>query len=58
MKVSLFKLSRKNSKQLNPVYYKISDGRDDQPITPTTLAIQGKYWKNGQVSDSHPNATA
>ena len=57
MKVSLFKLNRLDSEQLNPVYYKISNGRNDQPILATGLSVQGKYWKSGQVSTSHPNST-
>ena len=56
MKVSIFLRRRPNAKGLCPVYFKASNGRGDQPRTPTEIKVNAKYWKEGQVSTKHPNA--
>ncbi|MDA9276020.1 hypothetical protein N9P67_00300 [Flavobacteriaceae bacterium] len=58
MKVSLFKYYRRNKDNLNPIMYQITFSRVEQRRITTPLAIQDKYYKNGQVSSKHPNHIA
>jgi hypothetical protein len=58
MKVSLFKYYRRNKRKLNPIMYQITFSRVEQRRITTPLAIQDKYYKNGQVSSKHSNHIA
>ena len=56
MKVSLFIRTGREQKGKVPVYYRVSNGRDDKKKTPCNLTVQKKYWNSGQVGQRHPQS--
>ena len=55
MRVSLYIKRRLNKDSLNPIMYQVSMGRGEQKRISTKLAVNGKYYNNGQVGSRHPN---
>jgi len=55
MRVSLYKKNRVNKANLNPIMFQVTLSRGIQKRVTTPIAVQGKFYNNGQVSTKHPN---